>query len=672
MSPEPSSSGPGPDARVHQWYEHHARRTPSAPAMVCGGQRLSYGELDRRANRLAWHLREAGLPPGGLVAVCLGRGPELLVAVLGVLKAGGAYVPLEPNAPEPVLRHVLADADPYTVVTEEAHRVKLSNGTPRTAICLDTEAGTIAGRPGEAGDAQIGADDLACVLYTSGTTGPPKGVLIEHGTLLSAFEAWRTVYRLSPEDRHLQTTALEFAGFTADWIRALCSGGALVMDGRNGAHGPADDIAALYELIVNESVTVMECDVATMGELHRHIAARGLDLGGVRLVSVTGDTWYLDEQQALRRALGAHVRIINVYGLTEAAGGGTYFELPDRPATVDHPEQVSLIGLSLPNLTVSVLDKAGRPVPRGTSGEVAIDGPGIARGYRGDPRLRDHSPVRTGDLGRIRGDGMLEHLGRLDSHADAEAVLRGHPSVRECLVADVETAPGRKTLIAYIVVADADADLDRAGDRGAVETAEIRAFLSSRLPSRRVPRAVVAVPSLPRTRSGRADRGGLPIPAQGSARGPSGGKAGGPLGSGGSPRGCGLAGAVLLLAFLAWALTDLIWPGSTDLSSVPAPWAALFAGLYLFENVSLGVGIVFLFAGRNSMKRQRRSPALTTAAHLAIVWLLVSWWPQDNFFRLAAKTDWPRQAALVYAFNIPLMIAAAVVAAFAVSRPKGP
>jgi hypothetical protein len=127
-----------------------------------------------------------------------------------------------------------------------------------------------------------------------------------------------------------------------------------------------------------------------------------------------------------------------------------------------------------------------------------------------------------------------------------------------------------------------------------------------------------------------------------------------------------------LLAFLAWALTDLIWPGSTDLSSVPAPWAALFAGLYLFENVSLGVGIVFLFAGRNSMKRQRRSPALTTAAHLAIVWLLVSWWPQDNFFRLAAKTDWPRQAALVYAFNIPLMIAAAVVAAFAVSRPKGP
>jgi hypothetical protein len=223
--------------------------------------------------------------------------------------------------------------------------------------------------------------------------------------------------------------------------------------------------------------------------------------------------------------------------------------------------------------------------------------------------------------------------------------------VRECAVTRIRTGPRRHTLVAYVVT------------DGPVGAEELRAFLSgSRLPAGRVPRAVIPVDSLPRTASGEVDLAGLPLPVlPGRAAG----------GKGALPavdEGTRLTVAMLLttgpVAVAAFLVTDLLWPHSTDLSAVPQPWAGLFTGLYAAECLSFGLGIGFLFFGRRRMAGQGRPAWLTTLAHLSIAWLLAAWWPQDNFYRLAAKTDWGRQAALVYGFNITLMIAAAVVVAF--------
>ncbi|ONI74825.1 hypothetical protein ALI144C_39205 [Actinosynnema sp. ALI-1.44] len=242
------------------------------------------------------------------------------------------------------------------------------------------------------------------------------------------------------------------------------------------------------------------------------------------------------------------------------------------------------------------------------------------------------------------------------AYDDVEAELRKHPEVRACVVAKIRTGPRKHTLVAYVVTT------------GPADPAGIRAFLSQpRLPAKRIPQAVIPVDTLPRTSSGELDRSGLPLPVlPGRATG---GKEA-LFDMGDRP----LAGLVLVLAvfigFLAFVLTNVFWPGSTDLSVVPQPYAGLFTGLYAAECLALGLGIGFLLLGRGRLTRMGRPPWLTTLAHLSVVWLLVAWWPQDNFYRLAAKTDWGRQAALVYGFNVTLMIAAAVLVAFALRERR--
>jgi hypothetical protein len=239
---------------------------------------------------------------------------------------------------------------------------------------------------------------------------------------------------------------------------------------------------------------------------------------------------------------------------------------------------------------------------------------------------------------------------------DVEAVLSRHPLVRGCAVLSVSTGPQDDVLVAYVETDEATPE-------------QIRAFLAeARLPAGSLPRAVVPMRALPRSASGVVDRDALPLPPLPvAASGKHGGAAPGAAGR-------GLA-ALLVTGFGAVAallLTDHLFPGATDLRWVPSPWAGLFRGLYVAECLSFGVGVAFLFLGRAGLARLGRPAGWTALAHLAIVWLLVAWWPQDNLYRLAAKTDWPRQAALVYGFNVTLMLAAAVVAAFAVSgRRRG-
>ncbi|MBP2328498.1 hypothetical protein JOF56_008883 [Kibdelosporangium banguiense] len=242
------------------------------------------------------------------------------------------------------------------------------------------------------------------------------------------------------------------------------------------------------------------------------------------------------------------------------------------------------------------------------------------------------------------------------AYDDVEAELRAHPQVEQCVVTRIQTGPRKTMLVAYVVTT------------GRVEPAEIRAFLSARrLRSNQIPRAVIPVDSLPRTSSGELDRDALALPVLP-------GRVAGGKGALSDLDDAPLWTIMLILAAIiavaAFLTTDVFWPGSTDLSVVPQPWAALFTGLYAAECLAFGLGIGFLFLGRRRLAGLGRPPWLTTLAHLSIVWLLVAWWPQDNFYRLAAKTDWDRQAVLVYGFNITLMIAAAVLVVFAIREHR--
>ncbi|MFE2725586.1 amino acid adenylation domain-containing protein [Kitasatospora sp. NPDC059327] len=724
---------------LHGRFEEQVRQAPDTVAVRCGTGELTYGELDARADRLAHHLAAVGLEPGCRAAVALGRGTEVFVALLAVLKAGGAYVPLEPGAPDPLLRHVLAEADPAVVVTEESHRVRLTDAGGRAVVCVDSAAGAVAALPAGPPAVATGPDDLACVFFTSGSTGLPRGALIEHRNLLAAHRGWQAVYGLRAEDRILQTASLEFDVFTADWVRALCTGATLVVAPRDLTLDRNADIADLPALVAAEGITVLELNVRTARRLRDHLAAAGgplpdgpLSAGappegappsagplpdgplpGVRLLTVGAEKWYLDEQLGLQRLLGSGVRVLNVYGLAEASVDSTYFDAGGATGG-EGSERVSLVGRPFPGARVHVLGPDGEPAPPGAVGEIAVAGAGLGRGYLNRPeettrRLRpavfdpDGRILLTGDLGRVREDGVLEFTARAEAvlgpvesagaaavvervtaAAAAEGVLRSHPAVREAAVAEVEPEPGRRTLVGYAVTAPAAEGAD---------AWSLSAHLTKRLPAGARPAAVVPLPALPRTRAGKLDRGSLPLPAPRHFTGPRAGKGGesgaglkgslkgggtgggtagvGRAGGAGEPglSGCGWTLLALPFAFVAWLVTDSLWPGSTDLAAVPDPYSGYFRVLYCAEWLSFGLGAAFLTAGRAVIARYGRPPGLSVAARLSVFWLLASWWPQDNLYRTSSPTDWPRQSVLVYVFNIALMAAAVIVVRFLAWRP---
>ncbi|WP_224285585.1 AMP-binding protein, partial [Streptomyces sp. LS1784] len=359
--------------------------------------------------------------PGGRAAVALGRGTEVYVALLAVLKSGAAFVPLEPTAPDPLLRHVLADAAPDVVVTEERHRVRLADAGGARLVCVDTA--DPAKTPFE--PPEVSTTDLACVFYTSGSTGLPTGALIEHRNLLAAYEGWREVYGLTAEDRILQTASLEFDVFTADWVRTLGTGATLVVTPFNLTLDRTADLGALPALVAAERITVLELNVRTARRLTTLLARTGSGLPGVRLLTVGAEKWYLDEQSGLQRLLGERTRVLNVYGLAEATVDSTWFDARGA-AAADGAERVSLVGRPFPGTRVYVLGPDSTPLQHGRLGEIAIGGAGLARGYLNRPEETarrfvpaDFDPdgrvLLTGDLGRLRADGVLEFTARAAS-----------------------------------------------------------------------------------------------------------------------------------------------------------------------------------------------------------------------------------------------------------------
>ncbi|MFE1258766.1 amino acid adenylation domain-containing protein, partial [Streptomyces fungicidicus] len=520
------TDAPPPALSVPAAFEAQAALTPDAVAVLGGDTRLTYAELNARANRLARLLVRHGVGPESSVAVCLRRSAELPVALLAVLKAGGAYLPVDPGHPAERVGHVLDDARPALLLTDRATAADLPGpehlvvDDPRTAAelrALDTHDLTARERLGA-----LLPGHPAYVIHTSGSTGLPKGVVVPHGAMANFVAAMRERFPMGPADRLLAVTTVSFDIHVLELYVPLLAGAGVVV----AEDADVRDPAAVSALIERFGVTVMQATPALWQALLTEHAgsARGLRLlvGG----------------EALPAALAARMAAVgdtvtNLYGPTEVTVWATAAGL-----TADDPDSRVPIGRPLPNTRAYVLDDALRPVPPGSPGELYLAGVQLARGYLGRPALSaerftacpfacGERMYRTGDLVRWRTDGALEFLERVDDQVkirgfrielgEVEAVLGAHPAVQRAAAAVREDTPGDRRLVGYAVA-------DTPDPRALAEA--VRAHAAERLPSYMVPSAVVVLDALPLTANGKVDRKALPAPdfeaAAGSGRAPAG------------------------------------------------------------------------------------------------------------------------------------------------------
>ncbi len=525
MVEEWNATGAGyPDEScIHELFEAQVERTPNAVALVFDDARLTYAELNARANRLAHHLREGGVGPDARVAVCVERGVEMVVGLLGVLKAGGAYVPLDPAYPHDRLRYMLGDSAPIALLTQSRLAgmvATLAGGLDVPVIHLDEDA-EWAGRPESNPErGELTPDRLMYVIYTSGSTGLPKGVMNQHRCVVNRLVWGQRAWALEEGDAVLQNASFSFDVSVRELFWPLMAGGRVVMLRPEGARDPG----YLVETIRRERVRTA-CFVPSMLQIfleHRD-AAR---CAGLRRVVCSGEALPASVARRFHERLPG-VALDNVYGPSEAATA-----IASLGCAADDTRATVPIGHPISNTRVYVLDAAGEPVPAGVTGELYIGGTGVARGYFNRPELTAERFVadtfsgepgarlyRTGDLARWLADGSIEFLGRNDFQVklrgfrielgEIESRLAQHGDVREAVVLVREDVPGDQRLVAYYVGSEA----------AGVDT--LRAYLGEHLPEYMVPAAYVRLEAMPLTPNGKADRKAMPAPggAAFSARG---------------------------------------------------------------------------------------------------------------------------------------------------------
>ncbi|WP_152442656.1 non-ribosomal peptide synthetase [Nocardiopsis kunsanensis] len=501
---------------IHRVIEERARRSPDAPALVYETATWSYRRLNEAANQLARHIRERYAPaPGAPVALYLDRDEYLLISALAVLKLGCPYVPLDLETPAARMSLILTSSRPVLLLTNARHSERLEeSGTDFPIVAVDSHSTRIATRTREGGDLDIdvGGGDLAYVIHTSGTTGKPKGVAVEHRNFANIAADIGDCLGIGPKDRMLAVTTIAFDISTLEVFLPLMRGACVVL----AAQGDLLDPGRLISLVDEVGVTVMQATPSLWQLVAQRLEGRTLAVralcGGEALPPRLASTLAEKVDECW-----------NVYGPTETTVWSTRHRVTGPTARVP-------IGRPVANTRCWILDERGRPLPPGVVGELYIGGSGVARGYLHDDELTASRFVpdplapgermyRTGDLAWFDADGVLGFVGRNDFQVklrghrielgEIESVLTGHPAVRQALVVlaegpEVGSGDGRY-LAAYYVP-------DHAGGAETVSNGELLGHLAASLPDHMVPSVLVPLPEMPLNVNGKIDRSALPDP----------------------------------------------------------------------------------------------------------------------------------------------------------------
>jgi len=509
-----AATAPEPEERtLHGLFERAAAATPQATAVVCGDDRLTYADLNERANHVAYYLHGLGVQANELVGISMHRSTDLVVGLLGILKAGGAYLPLDYRLPPERLRYMMEDAAVRVLLTQSDLEANLPTDGVKV-LRLDDDWPTIA-RLEPVPSTETSPEDLAYVMYTSGSTGQPKGVMVSHRNVVGFLYSYREVVGLKVRRVSTNVIAYSFDTSIDEIFSTICFGGTLhvvpyetTLDGRGLAH-------YLLGHGINTAYIVPDLLPPIAETFEKH--------GGCGDLSclITGLTPKKQSILQRFRDISPALRILNAYGPTEVTYGATAYEFD---STTD-PERDVPIGRPFPDYQIYIVNDLLEPVSIGVTGEILIGGIGVSRGYLNQPDLTEERFIpnpfvrepedrvfRTGDLGRYLDDGTIEFLGR----GDRQIKIRGHrielreielavencPDVATCHADTVHFEEDDVRLVAYVVCT---------GDKQNIETT-LRQYLQQRLPGYMVPAAFVFLDALPLLPSGKIDRRTLPLP----------------------------------------------------------------------------------------------------------------------------------------------------------------
>ena len=489
------------DLCIHDFFEAQVERTPEATAVICERDRLTYRELNGRANQLAHYLRKQGVGPEALVGICVERSLDMLVGILGILKAGGAYVPLDPLYPKDRLAAILEDSKTPILLAQQGSSKMLPDHAARL-IRLDADWPDIAGQPSDNPVRTVSATNLGYVLFTSGSTGRPKGVALEHRSAAIFIQWAQEVFLPEEVAGTLFSTSMCFDLSVFEIFVPLSMGGKIII---------AQNALGLPKLPAAKEVTLINTVPSAIAELVR----MGRVPASVQVVNLAGEALPSSLAHQIYEKSGVS-KVYNLYGPTEDTTYSTYMLVP-RGGEVT-------IGRPLPNTQVYVLDENRQPLPIGVPGELYLAGDGLARGYFGREDLTAERFVanpfakqsgarmyRTGDLARFRPDGTIQYLGRIDNQVklrgfrielgEIEAALLKDPSVQSAVVIVREDIPGDKRLVAYVVPSWTS-----------ISGPGLKDLVRQRLPEYMVPSAFVEIRALPLSPNGKINRRELPAP----------------------------------------------------------------------------------------------------------------------------------------------------------------